>query len=72
MSDVEYIIKGDTKEFNDCLICCCGKDKSRAEETLNRMVSNPTDSDKRLIAGHSNLRIAVVPKDKCWWNGYLD
>ena len=50
MSDAEYIIKGDTKEFNDCLICCCGENKSRAEETLNRMVSNPTDNDKRLIA----------------------
>ena len=47
MSDFEYIIKGDTKKFNDCLICCCGEDKSRAEETLNRMISNPTDNDKR-------------------------
>ena len=72
MSDAEYIIIGDTKEFNDCLICCCGENKSRAEETLNRMISNPTDNDKRLIAGHNNLRIAEVPKEKCWWNGYLD
>ena len=72
MSYVEYIIKGDTKKFNDCLICCCGEDKSRAEETLNRMISNPTDNDKRLIAGHTNLRIKEVPKEKCWWNGYLD
>ena len=72
MSDVEYIIKGDTKKFNDCLICCCGESKSRAEEILNRMVSNPTDNDKRLIAGHTNLRIEEVTKEKCWWNGYLD
>ena len=72
MEKVEYIIIGDTEKYKDCLVCICGCKKEFANEVLERMISNPTDNEKRLIAGHSNLRIAEVPKERCWWNGYLD
>lgn len=72
MADIEYIIKGDTEKFNDCLVFTCGESKERAEEILNRILTNPTENDKRIIKGHTNLRIAECPKEKCWWNGNCD
>lgn len=61
-----YIIAGDTDKYKDCLICTCSNRKS-AENTLNRMLTNPTERDKRLIKGHENLRIEEVPDKECWW-----
>ncbi len=69
---MEYIIKGDTERYEDCLLLVCGASKENAENTLHRILNNPTDNDKRLIEGHSNLRIAEVDDKDCWWNGYLD
>lgn len=69
MSD--FIIIGDTKEFSDCLICVCGTEDN-AKKTLERMRVNPTESDKLLIKGHTNLRIKEVQKEDCWWRGNLD
>lgn len=65
MKDSDYIIVGDTERFDDCLICVAGKTKESAEETLNRMMTNPTENDKRLMFGHRNLRIKEVPAEKC-------
>lgn len=31
------------------------------------MLNNPTENDKRLMAGHSNFRIKEVPAKDCWW-----
>lgn len=67
MKDSDYIIVGDTERFDDCLICVAGKTKESAEETLNRMMTNPTENDKRLMFGHRNLRIKEVPAEECWW-----
>lgn len=67
MKDSDYIIVGDTERFDDCLICVAGKTKESAEETLNRMMTNPTENDKRLMFGHRNLRIKEVPAEKYWW-----
>lgn len=67
MKDSDYIIIGDTEQFDGCLICVAGKTKECAEETLKRMLTNPTDNDKRLMFGHRNLRIKEVPAEKCWW-----
>ena len=67
MKDSDYIIVGDTERFDDCLICVAGKTKESAEETLNRMLTNPTENDKRLMDGHRNLRIKEVPAEECWW-----
>jgi hypothetical protein len=39
---------------------------------LYRMLNNPTDNDKRIIRGHTNLRIEEVSEEDCWWNGKLD
>lgn len=72
MADCEYIIVGDTQNYNGCLICVCGESKDRAEETLERMTTRPTENEIRMIEGHTNLRIKEVPKSNCWWNGNLD
>ena len=69
---MEYIIKGDTERYEDCLVLVCGNTKEGAERVLNRLLNNPTDNDKRLIKDHKNLRIAEVDDKDCWWNGYLD
>lgn len=69
---MEYVIVGDTKEYEGCLVCICGT-KENAEECLHRMLTNPNDNDKKLIEGHTNLRIDTVKDDDCWWNqGSLD
>lgn len=67
MKDSDYIIVGDTERFEGCLICVAGKAKESAEETLNRMLTDPTENDKRLMEGHRNMRIKEVPEEKCWW-----
>ena len=61
MKDSDYIIVGDTERVEGCLICVAGKTKETAEEVLNRMLTNPTENDKRLMFGHRNLRIKEVP-----------
>ena len=69
MSD--YIIVGDTKDYGACLVCVCGS-LDRANDTLYRMLNNPTENDKALMRDHTNLRIEEVPEEDCWWNGKLD
>lgn len=69
---MEYIIKGDTENFNDCLVFTCGTSLERAKEILDRILNNPTENDKRIIRGHKNLRIAEIEDEKCWWNGNCD
>lgn len=64
----EYVIVGDTKNYNGCLVCLGGTSYKRAEEILERMKNNPNDNDKRLISGHTNLRIEEVDEMDCWWN----
>lgn len=67
MKGSDYIIEGDTERFEGCLICVAGNTKEYAEKLLNRMLTNPTENDKRLMNGHRNLRIKEVPAEKCWW-----
>ena len=67
-----YVIAGDTKNYKGCLVCVCGKSYEHAEKVLHRMLNNPTKNDKRLIAGHSNLRIEQVSEKDCWWYGNCD
>lgn len=62
MKGSDYIIVGDTERFDGCLICVAGKTKERADEVLNRMLTNPTKNDKRLMGGHRNMRIKEVPE----------
>jgi len=64
---MEYIIVGDTKNYNGCLVCICGG-KENAETVLERMLNNPNENDKALIKGHTNLRIEPVEEKDCWWN----
>ena len=69
---MEYIIVGDTKEYKHCLVCTCGT-KENAENTLNRMLTNPNENDIKLMKGMTNFRIDSVKDDDCWWNqGSLD
>lgn len=65
---MEYVIKGDTPRFDDCLVCTCGKSREYAKEVLDKMISNPSDNDKRLIKDHINLRVEEVRDEDCWWN----
>ena len=64
----EYVIVGDTENNNGCLICICGGSIEHAKNILSRMLSNPNDNDKKLIDGHTNLRIKSVEEEACWWN----
>jgi hypothetical protein len=71
MEEFEYIIQGKTEIYGWCLVYVSGCLDS-AEKDLNRMINNPTENDKRLIKGHTDLRIKKVPKSDCWWNGNCD
>lgn len=53
-------------------MCVCGKSLANANEALERMINNPTENDKRIIKGHTNLRIEEIPDKDCWWNFYCD
>lgn len=64
----EYIIVGDTESYNDCLVVVCGADEDEAKKTLQKMITDPTNSDKQLIKGYSNLRLKKVESKNCWWN----
>ena len=68
----DYIIKGDTEQFKDCLVYVAGKTYKDAKEVLNRMLNNPTKNDKNLIKGHTNLRVEFVEEKYCWWNENCD
>ena len=69
---MEYIIKGDTERFDNCLVCVCGSSLEDAEKTIRRMINDPTENDKRLIKDHTNLRIEEVVDEDCWWNFNCD
>ena len=64
----EYVIIGDTKEYEGCLVCLCGITYENAEKTLNRMLNKPNTNDKRLMDGMTNFRIKKVDAKNCWWN----
>lgn len=69
---MEYIIKGDTPEFKNCLVYVCGKSFEVAKENLNRMLTNPNENDKKLIQNIENLKIEEVEDKDCWWNFNCD
>lgn len=66
--NIEYVIVGDTEKYNGCLIYTVGISFEKAEQTLNRMLNNPTENDKRVMKGHVNFRIEEADKGDCWWN----
>ena len=71
MSDYEYIIVGDADGYKECLVYTCGT-KDNAERVLERIKNNPTDSDKHILKGYSNLKVKKVHKDSCWWRNGCD
>ena len=68
MRNGDYIIIGDGKEYKDCLVYVCGS-LEWANEVLNRMLTNPTEDDKRMLSIYSNLRVAFEEEKDCWWHG---
>lgn len=72
MENTEYVIVGDTKEYEDCLLFPCGDNKKIADETLDRILNRPTANDKKIIEGCTNFRIKENPKERCWWNDNCD
>ena len=67
MNNSDFIIVGDTEKYKGCLVFVAGRTEERANEVLERMLNNPTENDKRLMAGHTNFRIKEVPAKDCWW-----
>ena len=55
----DYIIYGNKRT---CLVSLDGR-----EETLERMVNNPTKNDLRLIKTGTNLRFEELADKDCWW-----
>lgn len=68
----DYVIVGDTKEYEGCLVCIAGNTYEKANEVLNCMLNNPTENDKQLMRDHTNFRIEFVEEEDCWWHGNLD
>lgn len=66
MKKTEFAIVGDNEQYSMCLICVLSSQKE-AEKNLKRMLESPTNRDKLLIRGFSNLRIVTIPKSDCWW-----
>ena len=65
--EVKYIIAGDTEQYKGCLVMACGSSKERAEETLQKLLSDPDERDKIMKEGYSNLRVEEVEQKDCWW-----
>lgn len=63
---MEYIIVGDTAEYKDCLVYVCCGGREYAEQTLERMMNDPNDNDKRIMQTHKNLRVKET--DNGWWD----
>lgn len=67
MSNKRYVIVGDTETSNGCLVMTCGASKERADEVLQKLLSDPNEQDKMMIEGHTNLRVEEVDSSDCWW-----
>lgn len=64
---MKYVIVGDTDQYKGCLVMSCGSSKEKAEKTLHRLLTDPDEYDKKMIEGHSNLRVEKVGNKDCWW-----
>lgn len=64
----EYIIVGDTLDYEGCLIYTCGGDRNIAEEYLDRIINDPTENDLKATQGMTNLRIVEASEKEQWWN----
>lgn len=65
---MEYIIVGDTKEYNDCLIYVVMGGRKHAEEVLNKMLNHPDEHDKKQLEKYTNIRIKEIESKDAWWN----
>lgn len=63
INNFEYVIVGDTKEYEGCLIYCCNNSKIIAEKRLEEILAN-----KKYTNEFKNIRIEIVSKKDCWWN----
>lgn len=59
----DYMIYG--KPFT-CLVYGGGQDKAKAEETLQRIIKNPTAADKFSLGDGKNVRIEIS-EETPWW-----
>lgn len=66
---MEYIIQGKSREDNNWYLVYIGFgcDKKRAEETIERMKTNPDSSDKYYHKLYSEFRVHKVEEDG-WWS----
>lgn len=64
----EYIIIGDTPDYDGCLVYTCGGDRDVAEDYLDRILNNPTENDLKATQGMTNLRVVEASETEQWWN----
>lgn len=64
----EYVIVGDMEKYKESLIYVCGTSFEHAQNVLNRILNNPTVSEKREIEKYTNIKIKEVDSKDCWWN----
>lgn len=64
---MEWTIIGDTEKYKNCLVSIGYPTKEAAEKAIHRMIHTPTENDKRLTAGHTNLRPFAEKDENCWW-----
>ena len=64
----EYIIIGDTEQYEGCLVFLCGSSFEHAQRVLHQILNNPTEDDKKSMDGLRNFRIKEVNEEDCWWN----
>ena len=69
---MEYVIVGDTESYKNCLICVCGGNKAHAEQTIDRILNNPTEYDQMMIKGHTNIRLEKCERENGWWHWGCD
>ena len=68
MNKSDFIIVGDTEKYKGCLVCVtAAKTFEEAEKELEHKINNPTENDKRIMAGHTNFRVKEIEADDCWW-----
>lgn len=59
-----YVIVGDTKRYNGCLIYAIDGGLDSAQRILDRMLNNPNEDDLMALEEHTNIRIDI---SEVWW-----
>lgn len=65
---MEYTIIGYYPRLDTwCLVALAGTEKEHALSVLKRMITEPTENDKKSIGDATVLSIDTVSKENAWW-----